>query len=96
MLGVDEGTGRAGLLGLGDHGQGQCGFTRGFRAVDLDDTTFWQAADAQRDVQAERTGRNGRDRLAIVITHAHDRAFTELTFDLTQGRSQGTLLVVVH
>jgi hypothetical protein len=31
-----------------------------------------------------------------MVTHAHDRAFTELAFDLTQGRSQGALLVVVH
>jgi hypothetical protein len=34
--------------------------------------------------------------LALVVAHAHDRAFAELAFDLTQGRSQGALLVVVH
>jgi hypothetical protein len=31
-----------------------------------------------------------------VVAHAHDGALAELAFDLTQGRSQGFLLVVVH
>ncbi|MNY61131.1 hypothetical protein D3C86_1977750 [compost metagenome] len=96
MLGVDEGTGSAHFLSLGDNRQSQGGFTRGFRTVDLDDTAFWQAANAQGNVQAQGAGGNGRNRLALVIAHAHDRAFTELTLDLPQGRSQGALLVVVH
>ncbi|MNC48302.1 hypothetical protein D3C75_974060 [compost metagenome] len=96
MLGVDEGAGGAAFLGFGDDRQGQCGFTRRLRAIDLDDTAFWQAADAQSDVQAQGAGRNGRNAGALVIAHAHDRAFAELAFDLTQGRSQGALLVVVH
>ncbi|MNN62151.1 hypothetical protein D3C81_1774320 [compost metagenome] len=96
MLGVDEGTGSAHFLGLGDDRQGQRGFTGRLRTVDLDDTAFWQAANAQGNVQAQGAGGNGRNRLALVIAHAHDRAFTELTLDLPQGRSQGALLVVVH
>jgi hypothetical protein len=31
-----------------------------------------------------------------MVTHAHYGTFAELTLDLTQGRSQGFLLVVVH
>ena len=38
----------------------------------------------------------GWDRLTVVIAHTHYGTLAELTFDLTQGRSQGFLLVVVH
>ncbi len=96
VLGVDEGAGGAILLGFGDDRQGQRGLTRRFRTVDFDDTALWQTTNAQGNVQAQRAGRDGRDSLALVVAHAHYRAFTELTFDLTQGRSQGALLVVVH
>ena len=39
---------------------------------------------------------DGGDGLTILVAHAHDRAFAELAFDLTQGRGQGALLVLVH
>ncbi|MNP04168.1 hypothetical protein D3C76_960760 [compost metagenome] len=96
MLGIDEGAGGALLLGFGDDRQGQGGFTRGLRAVDLDDTTFRQAADAQRDIQAKGAGGDGRNGLALVVAHAHDRALAELAFDLSKRRGQGALLVLVH
>ncbi|MCY1548252.1 hypothetical protein D9M68_843480 [compost metagenome] len=96
MFSVDEGAGSTVLLRFSDDRQGQRGLTRRFRAVDLDDTAFWQTADAQGDIQAQRAGGDGRNALTLMVTHAHDRAFTELAFDLTQGRSQGALLVVVH
>jgi hypothetical protein len=61
VFGVDEGAGGAVLLRLGDDRQGQRGFTGGFRTVDFDDTAFWQAADAEGDVQTQRAGGDGRD-----------------------------------
>lgn len=54
------------------------------------------AANAERDVQTQRASGNSRDRLTVVIAHTHYGTLAELTFDLTQGRSQGFLLVVVH
>ncbi len=96
VLGVDEGTGGALFLGLGDHREGQGGLAGGFRTVDLDDPPLGQAADAEGDVQAQGAGRDGRDRLALMVAHAHDRALAELAFDLSQGRGQGALLVLVH
>ncbi|MNE12055.1 hypothetical protein D3C80_1048350 [compost metagenome] len=96
VLGVDEGTGGAQLLRFGDHRQGQGGFTGGLGAVDLDDPAFRQATDAQGDVQAQRAGGDRRHGLALLVAHAHDRTLAELTLDLTQGRSQGALLVLVH
>ncbi len=58
MFGVDIGGDAALLLGLGHDMQRQRGLARGFRAVDLDDAAARQAADAQRDVEAQRAGRN--------------------------------------
>ena len=54
VLGVDEAANAALLLRLGDDMQGQRGLARGFRTVDLDDAAARQAADAERDVEAER------------------------------------------
>ena len=76
--------------------QGKRRLTGGFRTVDLDDPALGQAADAEGDVQAQGAGGDGRDRLALMVAHAHDRAFAELAFDLSQGRGQGALLVLVH
>ncbi|MNM60419.1 hypothetical protein D3C81_716980 [compost metagenome] len=96
MLGVDEGASSAVLLGFGNDRQGQRGFTRRLRTVDLDDTAFWQTTNTKGDVQPQGAGGNGRHALALMVAHAHDCALAELAFDLTQGRSQGAFLVVVH
>ena len=56
VLGVDEGTGAALALGFGDDVERQRGLARALRSVDLDDAAAWQAADAERDVEAEGTG----------------------------------------
>src|SRR5262249_31393673 len=55
------------------------------RAVDLDDAAARQAADAERDVEAERAGRDDVD-LAIerILAEAHDRALAELLLDRSQ------------
>ena len=61
VLGVDEGAGAAALLRLGDDMQRQRRLARAFRPVDLDDPAARQAADAERDVEAERAGRDHLD-----------------------------------
>jgi hypothetical protein len=58
MFGVDEGADAALLLFLGHHMQRQRRLARAFRPVDLDDPALGQPADPQRDVEAERTGRD--------------------------------------
>ena len=70
---------------------------RRLRAVDLDDSAARQAADAESDVEPERAGRHRfdvarRDRVA----EAHDRAFAELLFDLSQRSGKRFLAVFVH
>ena len=49
------------LLHFGDDLQRQRGLARRLRAVDLDDAPARQAADAERDVEAERAGGDGLD-----------------------------------
>lgn len=61
MFGIDEGAGGTAFLGFGDDRQGQRGLTRRFRAIDLDDTAFWQAADAKGNIQAQGAGGDGRN-----------------------------------
>ncbi|MCY1246001.1 hypothetical protein D9M72_591950 [compost metagenome] len=95
MFGVDEGANAALLLCLGDRLQCQGGFTRAFRAVDFDDAALRQAADAERDVQAERAGRNRLDLDdAVLPTELHDRSLAERPFDL--GKCRFKCLAFIH
>ena len=93
MLGVDEGAGAAALLRLGDDMQRQRGLAGAFRAVDLDDPAARQAADAEREVEAQGTGRDDLDLLAVgTRAQPHDRALAERPFDLAQRRIQRLVL----
>jgi hypothetical protein len=85
VFGVDECASTAELLRLGDDLQGQRRLARGLRTVDLDDAAARQAADAERDVERQRAGRNRIDRIRRPVAHAHDCALAELLFDLAQG-----------
>ena len=83
MFGVDEGADAAALLRFADDVQRKGGFARRFRAVNLNHAAARKTADAKRDVEPER---GGRDRLDfdrfLVLAQAHDRAFAERAFDL--------------
>ncbi len=57
----------------------------GFRPVDFDDPAARQAADAERDVEAERARRHRLDLHRLLALEAHDRALAEGPFDLRQG-----------
>ena len=58
VLGVDERAHAAELLGLGEHVVDERRLARGLRAEDLDDAPARHAADAQREVERERAGRD--------------------------------------
>src|SRR5476649_1672794 len=89
VFGVDEGAGAAQLLHFSNSLQGQRGFARRFRAVDFHHAAARQAADAQRDIEAERTGRHDLHVLdRRVGVHAHYGAFAELLLDLGQRGGQ--------
>src|SRR6185437_13160544 len=49
-----------------------------------------QAADAKRDVEPERAGRNGLDIHGfVVLAEPHDRALAELALDLAERGGEG-------
>jgi hypothetical protein len=83
MLRVDEGAGAALLLSLGHAMQRQRGFPGGFWAIDFDHPPARQPADAERDIEAERAGRD-RIHLDVLVALAqpHDRALAEIALDL--------------
>ena len=82
VLRVDECTGAAVALALGNDLQSQCGFTGRFRPVDLNDAAARQAADAQRDIQAQRASRDGGNGFFALVAKAHHGAFTKLALYL--------------
>ena len=65
-----------------------------FRPVNLDDAAARQAADAERDVEAERAGgdRLDLDRL-LVLAEPHDRALAAIPLDLRDRRLQRLLFI---
>ena len=96
VFGVDIGRDAALLLDLGDDMQCECGLARGFWTIDLDDAPARQSADAKRNVEAERAGRNRIRRNAqIARAHLHDRALAEGAIDLSQRRLESPLLFCI-
>jgi len=72
------------------HLQGQRGLAGGLRAVDLDHPAARQAADAQRNVEAQGAGGDHLDVLDhLALAQAHDGALAELLLDLGQRHLQG-------
>ena len=84
VLGVDEGCDAAEALGVGDRVERHRGLTGGFRTVDFHDAAARQAANSQRDIQCDGTGRNDLDGCADFVAKAHDRALAELLVNLGQ------------
>ena len=94
MLGVDVGAHAAVALGLGDHVHGEGGLPGRLRAVDLDDPTAGQAADAEGDVERQRAGGDGGDADVAVLAQPHDGALAVLLLDLAERHLEG--LVSFH
>ena len=85
MLYVDEDSFAAGFLCFGYNMESNGGFTGAFRAIDLNDTASWHAADTQRNVQRQRAGRDGFHIEGCGLAQFHNSALTELFFDLGDG-----------
>ena len=90
VFGVDEGRDAAELLRLRDDLQRERRLAGGFRSEDLDHAAAGQAAHAERPVDADRSGGDGRDRRdAILAAEPHDRSLAELLLDLADGQLDG-------
>src|SRR5262249_36233321 len=71
------------LLHFGDRMQREGRLAGGFRTVDLHDAAAGVTADAQRDVEAQRSRRNRGHvlREGLLVAETHDRTLAELLFD---------------
>src|SRR5688572_5572159 len=96
VLRVHECGDAAQLLGLRDDRQRQRRLARGLRAVDLDHAAARHAADAERHVEAERSGRYDFDvGIGRVLAEAHHGTLAELFLDLAERGAQRLLAVAV-
>ena len=83
------------LLRLGDHVQGDRRLAGRLRAVDLDHPAAGHAADAEREVERERAGRDDGDVSGGGdLTELHDRALAVAALDLLDRCAQ--CLVLFH
>ena len=94
VLGVDEGADAAEALRLGDHVVDEGRLARGLGAEDLDDAAARQPADAEREVEGERAGRDRADRDLRLVAHLHHGALAEVALDLPEGGFQ--CLLAIH
>src|SRR5207237_7382019 len=77
VLGIDEGAGAAAALRFGNHMQGKRRLAGALRPVNLDNPPARQPADAERDVETQRSGRYYLGvgcRLARSARHGRTRA----------------------
>ena len=97
VLDVDEGGRAAVLLRLGDDVQRQRRLTARFRSVDFDDAAAREPADAEREVEGDRSGRDDVERHPVrELAHLHDGALAELPLDLGEGVAEGGSFFVGH
>ena len=90
VLGVDEGADAALLLRFRQAMQRERGLAGGFRPVDLDHPAARQAADAERNIEAERAGGDGvHVHRLVVLAEPHDRALAEIALDLGERGIKG-------
>ena len=95
MFGIDEGADATLLLGFGNGLQRQCRLAGAFRSIDFDHAPLGQSTDSQRDIEAERSRRNGFDfDNAVFSTELHDRSLAERAFDL--GECRFKCLAFIH
>jgi len=86
VLGVDERGDAAPPLRVRDGVQRHSGLAGALRAVDLDDPTAREAADAEGHVEGDRAGGDHLDRNTRLLAEPHDRALAELPLDLQGAR----------
>ena len=84
MLGVDVGAHPTVALRFGDDVGCERRLARRLRPEDLHDPSPRQAADPEREVERERTGRDRFDPHVSSLPELHDRTLAELLLDLAE------------
>ena len=94
VLRVDECSGAALLLSLGNGMQSQSGLTGGFRSIYLDDPATGKSADAQSSIYGQAAGGNDLDVLISVFAQLHDRTLSKILLNLAERNLKGFLAIV--
>ncbi|CAB4941530.1 unannotated protein [freshwater metagenome] len=84
MFGIDIGADATVALSFGNNVHGEGGLTRRLWAVDLDNATTRQTANAEREVEGQSAGGDRLDPHGALLAHLHDRALTKLLLDLAK------------
>ena len=77
------------LLGLCDHLKRNRRLTGRFRSIDFNDSSFWNTANTERNVQTERPGRNNIDVHRLILPQTHQRTGAILFFYLCDNLFKG-------
>jgi hypothetical protein len=89
VLGVNERRESAGFLRVGDDVEHQRRFAGRFRPVNFNHASARNAADAEREVERERAGRDDADfDFGLRVAEAHDRAVAVAFVDAGNGGFQ--------
>ena len=85
MLRIDECSKSSGLLGFGDHVKSDRCLAGGFRPVDFDNTSAWNATDTESDIKRQDTSRYDVDiHVCLGLAKAHDRSFSMRLLNLLE------------
>ena len=95
VLGVDVGADATHALRLGHDVHGERGLAGALGAEDLGDAAVGQAADPEREVEAEGAGGHRLDRHRALLAHLHDGALAVRLLDAGQRQIQRLQLVLV-
>src|SRR5579862_2756376 len=79
------------LLGFRHAMERERSLTARFRSVDFRDPSLRQTADPEREIETQRTCRDGLHRLMPPLTHPHDRTLTKGLLDLAKGHLKSTI-----
>ena len=97
VLGVDVRRDAAGALDRRDRVERERRLAARLRAVDFDDAAARVAANAEREIEAQRPRRHRRDALVelLAVLEAHDRALAVLFLDACDGELESLRSVLV-
>ena len=84
------------LLRFGGDVQAERGLAGGFRSEDLGDAPARNAADAERDIERERTGGDDLDLERVGFTQAHDGTIAVALDDVAEGFVEHRALGIAH
>ena len=94
VLHIDVSGGAALLLGGSNHMERQSRLTGGLGSIDLHNAPLRHTADAQRQVQRERTGGKSFHIHGNIVAQTHDGALAVIAFDLLQNGLERLLSVL--